>query len=199
MIIYAIKGGIWLGFYRRLDYWSIADGLDKIENGYHGTTYEKKSQYKEYYLDLITELANLAGEMYVELEHLVEQSIPYEILCNKNLYLDDGKKKWSSIIWFDAVTCILNDINMEVMLDNEGIFDYDDLAAEQNKRIRKLNQLTKRQQILLYEKVIGFVTRYMELQSSYETTMAVISELDYHHSFIVKKDGSLQAPGAAYL
>ena len=88
---------------------------------------------------------------------------------------------------------------MEVMLDNEGLFDYDDLAAEQNKRIRKLNQLTKRQQILLYEKVIGFVTRYMELQSSYETTTAVISELDYHHSFIVKKDGSLQAPGAAYL
>ena len=188
-----------MGFYRRLDYWSIVGGLDKIKNCYHDTIYEKKSQYKEYYLDMITELANLAGEMYIELEHLVEQSIPCEILCNKNPYFDDEKMKGFSIVWFDAETCILNDIDMEVMLDNEGIFDYDDLAAERNKRIRKLNQLTKRQQILLYEKVIGFVTRYMELQTSYEATLAVINELDYHHSFIVKKDGSLCTPGAAYL
>lgn len=188
-----------MGFYRRLDYWSIAGGLDKIENCYHDTIYEKKNQYKEYYLDMITELANLAGEMYIELEHLVEQSIPCEILCDKNPYFDEEKMKGFSIVWFDAETCILNDIDMEVMLDNEGIFDYDDLAAERNKRIRKLNQLTKRQQILLYEKVIGLVTRYMELQTSYDATLAVINGLDYHHSFIVKKDGSLCTPGAAYL
>lgn len=193
------KGGIQLGLYKSLDYWSILENLGKIENYYYDSLYGDESSYKEYYSDQIIELANVASELYQELEGLIAQTLPFDILYNKNIYLDDEKEKRFSIVWFDTVTCMLYDIDMEAMLNNECIYDYEDLEEEREKRIRKLDRLTKKQQMLLFTNVMGFITRFLELQAAFDTIVAIINELNFHQSFIVNKDGAADAPGAAYL
>ena len=56
-----------MALYKKLDLWSISDGLDKMmDYCYNGNV--KDSPYWDYYCDQINELCNMASDLYVELQ-----------------------------------------------------------------------------------------------------------------------------------
>ena len=58
-----------MALYKKLDIWSITDGLDKmIDYCYNGN--EKDSPYWDNYYDQINELCNMASDLYVELQDI---------------------------------------------------------------------------------------------------------------------------------
>ena len=58
-----------MALYKKLDLWSIFDGLDKMTDYcYNGN--EKESPYWDYYYDQINELCNMAADLYVELQDI---------------------------------------------------------------------------------------------------------------------------------
>lgn len=92
---------------------------------------------------------------------------------------------------------MLSDTDMTVLLENEGDYTTDDEKGRE-LRIKALGRLTKEQQMWLYTTVIGFISRFLELMAAYETITAVIRELEYHQSFVIKGDGAI-VPDSAYL
>ncbi len=188
-----------MGLYKKLDLWSVYDGLEEITDSYYDAQ-EKNSQYWDFYSDQINELGILAADMMEELRGLKER-IWYKLPCkNLEFYRDDGEESTpTGIAWFNTAACLLSDTDMIELLESEGKYvGWDEAEAEKQKRIKVLERLTKAQQMWLYTEVIGFITRYLELRAAYETITAVIRELEYHQSFIIKKDGVI-APDAAYL
>ena len=188
-----------MGLYKKLDLWSVYDGLEEITDSYYDAQ-EKDSQYWDFYSDQINELGILAADMMEELRGLKERiwyKLPYK---NLEFYRDDGEESTpTGIAWFNTAACLLSDTDMVELLESEGKYvGWDEAEAEKQKRIKVLERLTKAQQMWLYTEVIGFITRYLELRAAYETVTAVIRELEYHQSFIIKKDGVI-APDTAYL
>ena len=58
-----------MALFKRMDIWSVYDGLDEIMDYlYNGN--EKGSIYWDYYSEQLGELANIAGEMYEELQEI---------------------------------------------------------------------------------------------------------------------------------
>ena len=58
-----------MALYKKLDIWSISDGLDKImDYCYNGN--EKDSPYWDHYCDQINELCNMAADLYTELDEI---------------------------------------------------------------------------------------------------------------------------------
>ena len=58
-----------MALYKKLDIWSISDGLDKMmDYCYNGN--EKSSPYWDHYCDQINELCNAAADMYNELQDI---------------------------------------------------------------------------------------------------------------------------------
>ena len=56
-----------MALYKKLDLWSISDGLDKMmDYCYNGNV--KNSPYWDHYYDQINELCNAAADMYNELQ-----------------------------------------------------------------------------------------------------------------------------------
>lgn len=189
-----------MALFKRMDIWSIYDGLDEIMDYlYNGN--EKKSIYWDYYSEQLNELANIAGEMYEELQEIrgrlsYKYDLPYKRLefCEE----DQGLNGHTDISWWNTAACMLTDTDMVELLEGEGNYGYSDVAQEKAKRIRALERLTKKQQIALYTEVLGFITRYLELYAAFETIRAVINELEYHQSAIVK-DAKVTLPGEAFV
>lgn len=188
-----------MGLYKKLDLWSVYDGLEEIVNCYYDAQ-EKDSQYWDFYSDQINELGILAADMLNELVRLKERI--WRKLPDKNLEFcrDDGEESTPmGVSWFNTAACLLSDTDMVELLESEGKYtDYYEAAAEKQKRIKVLERLTKAQQMWLYTEVVGFIARYLELRAAYETITAVIREMEYHQSFIICKDGAV-APDEAYL
>ena len=58
-----------MALYKKLDLWSISDGLDKMmDYCYNGNV--KNSPYWDHYCDQINELCNAAADMYNELQDI---------------------------------------------------------------------------------------------------------------------------------
>ena len=184
-----------MALFKKLDMWSIMDGIDKImDYEYNGN--EKDSQYWDYYSEQITEMSCIAADMYNEMMGL-KQHISYKMPYKKIEFCDEDECEQTAIAWFNTAACMLSDVDMKVLLENENCYD-DDLIKEKEKRINALQRCTKEQQMFLYGEVLGFITRYLELVAAFETIISVINELDYHQSFIINKNGVV-APDSAYL
>lgn len=188
-----------MGLYKKLDFWSVDDGIQEIIDSYYDAR-EKESQYWDYYSDQINELGAVAADMWNELQeikHSIWYKLPYK---NLEFCRDDGEESTpTGIAWFNTAACLLSDTDMVELLESEGKYvDWDEAIVEKQKRIKTMERLTKAQQMWLYTEVIGFITRYLELRAAYETITAVIRELEYHQSFTISKDGVI-APDAAYL
>lgn len=186
-----------MGLYKKLDYWSIWDGIEEIIDSYYDAA-ERNTQYWDYYSDQINELGELAADMWQEMNSLKDKiwwKLPYK---NLEFCRDDGEESTpTGVAWFNTAACLLSDVDMTELLESEGIYRADE-EAEKAKRLKVLGRLTKEQQLWLYTEVIGFVTRYLELRAAHETITAVIRELEYHQSFTISKDGVI-VPDAAYL
>lgn len=187
-----------MGLYKKLDLWSVMDGLEEIQDYYYGGN-ENDSQYWDYYSEQINEMGNIAADMWNELEEL-KRKLWYELPMKKLEFYEEDDCTATETAWFNTATCMLSDTDMATLLENEGdycAFEGEEIEEKQ-KRIKALERLTKRQQMFLYTEVIGFITRYLELRAAFETITAVIRELEYHQSFVMTKDGVI-APDEAYL
>lgn len=185
-----------MGLFKKLDLWSVDDGLQKIIDYYFDGN-ERNSQYWDYYSDQINELGELAADMMCEMRDVrrkLEFQMPWK---EKNLFYEDDDCSFTEVAWWNTAACMLSDTDMVELLEGENIYD-SDIWKEKEKRIKALERLTKKQQMILYTEVIGFITRYLELTAAFETITALIRELEYHQSFVIGKDGVV-APDAAYL
>lgn len=189
-----------MALFKRMDIWSIYDGLDEIMDYlYNGN--EKGSIYWDYYSEQLNELANIAGEMYEELQEIRSRlSYKYNLPDKKLEFCEDdmGIGGHTDISWWNTAACMLSDTDMAELLEREGNYGYSDAEQEKAKRIRSLERLTKKQQMALFTEVLGFVTRYLELYAAFETIRAVINELEYHQSAVVK-NGNITFPDEAYV
>ena len=184
-----------MALYKKLDIWSITDGLDKmIDYCYNGN--EKGSPYWDHYYDQINELCNMASDLYVELED-IKSRLWYQFPVKKIAFCDEDDCSQTAAAWFNTAAAMLSDTDMTELLEHENLYHADEWAEKQ-KRISALNKLTKQQQMLLYTEVIGFITRYLELSAAFDTIEAVISELDYHQSALKGKEGVI-LPQSAYV
>ena len=184
-----------MGVYKKLDMWSMIDDLDRMtEYDLNGNI--KDSPYWDYYEEQIRELSILAADMWNELQE-IKSNLWYKLPDKKIEFCDEDSCTQTAIAWFNTAACMLSDTDMTTLLERENIYVADEFTEKQ-KRIRALNRLTKEQQMYLYTEVIGFITRYLELSAAFETITALIHELDYHQSFVIRDDGTT-APQAAYL
>lgn len=182
-----------MALYKKLDLWSITDGLDRMmDYCYNGN--EKGNPYWSYYYELINELSVAASDMYIELDTLkshLYREMPYK----KIAFSDEDDCDQTAITWFNTAAAMLYDTDMTELLGNENIFCADEWE-EKKKRIAALGRLTKRQQTVLCTEVTAFITRYLELSAAFDTIEAVINELDYHQSAIARKDAAAFPPAA---
>ena len=163
-----------MALYKKLDLWSISDGLDKMmDYCYNGN--EKDSPYWDHYCDQINELCNMASDLYIELQD-VKNRLWYQMPAKKIAFCDEDDCSQTATAWFNTAAAMLSDTDMTELLD----------------------RLTKQQQMLLYTEVTGFITRYLELSAAFDTIEAVISELDYHQSAIKGNEG-ITLPQSAYV
>lgn len=184
-----------MALYKKLDLWSIADGLDKMMDYYYNGN-EKDSRYWDYYADQINELCNVAAEMYIELRD-VKNKLWYQMPAKKIAFCQEDDCSQTATAWFNTAAAMLFDTDMVELLENENIYCAD-VLVEKQKRVSALSRLTKQQQMFLYTEVTGFITRYLELSAAFDTIEAVISELDYHQSVVVTR-GNVTLPLAAYV
>ena len=139
----------------------------------------------------------MASDLWNELNRLKEKlgyELPYK---NVEFYAEDECQQ-NGIAWFNTAATMLSDTDMTVLLENEEIYCSDE-AKEKQKRINAFEKLTKKQQVFLFTEVIGFITRYLELQAAFDAITNTVNELDYHQSFIKSNKGELQLSEAAYL
>lgn len=184
-----------MGLYKKLDLWSIIDGLDKMTDyDYNGN--EKDSPYWDYYSDQIRELSILAADMWNEIEE-IKQKIWYRLPDRKIEFCDEDSCTQTAVAWFNTAASMLSDTDMQALLESENNYN-PDIFEEKQKRINTLKRLTKEQRLFLYTEVIGFITRYLELTAAFDTITAVITELDYHQSAVLNKK-EVTLPQAAYL
>lgn len=188
------KGRI-MGLYKKYDFWSVSEGLDSVmDYDYNGN--EKDSQYYDFYREQITEMCVLAADMWNELQS-IKSRLWYDLPDKKIEFCEKDECSQTVISWWNTAACMLSDVDMKTLLENENIYCADE-EQEKEKRIKALDRLTKKQQMMLYTTVIGFITRYLELMAAFETITAVIRELDYHQSAINGKNGA-SLPDSAYV
>ena len=184
-----------MALYKKLDLWSISDGLDKMmDYCYNGN--EKNSPYWNHYCDQINELCNVAAELYNDLQD-IKSRLWYQMPAKKIAFCGEDDCSQTATAWFNTAAAMLYDTDMTKLLEHENIYCADEWAEKQ-KRISALNRLTKQQQMFLYTEVTGFITRYLELSAAFDTIEAVITELDYHQSAMKGKDG-VTLPQSAYV
>ena len=100
--------------------------------------------------------------------------------------------------WFDMAVSLLNETDMSVLLENEGVFDPDDIDRERQKRRKAVLALTKEQQFSLFTQVFHFLMRFIQLSLAFETVKGSIDELERLNS-LRETNGRLQLPSSAYL
>lgn len=194
-----------MGLYKKLDLWSVSNEIDKIadtyfnRNSFYGGK-ENDSQYWDYYSEQINEMGILASDLQIELDRLTNK-IGYELPYKNIDFCGEDDCTKTGIAWFNTAACMLSDTDMTELLENENIYGLDDneILREKQKRFNALNKLNKKQLIFLYTEVIGFITRYLELQNAFETITAVIRELEHHQSFTINTNGKVESCKEAYL
>lgn len=176
-----------------LDYWSIVERIGEIE---WPPSEIGSSDYYTEYADLFNEMGGLASGLYTELEKLVSD-LEYSNLPRRRLRREEQEYP-SGGAWFDAVVGILRETDMRILLENEGVYDPDDIEKERERRHKAIMALPKEKMYFLFTEVLNFVMRFMELSLAYETICGSIDELDRLNSFR-EHNGVPQLPQSAYV
>ena len=137
----------------RLDYWSVLDRLSEIESyPWDGV----KNEYYDDYADLFNEMAGLSAEFYNEFERLI-RDLEYTWSLPKRKLENTGMENARGAAWFDMAVSLLNETDMSVLLENEGVYDPDDIDRERQKRRKAVLALTKEQQFSLFTQVFHVI------------------------------------------
>lgn len=178
-----LTGGTRMALYKKLDLWSVYDGLEKMmDYCYNGN--EKNSPYWNYYFEQVNELSIIASELYEELDEVTARL--WRNLPDKKISFSDADAcGQTATAWFNTAAAMLHDTDMTELLENENIY-HADFLEEKKKRISAFGRLTKHQQLLLHSEVTGFLMRYLELSAAFDTIEAVITELEHHQAAIAR-------------
>ena len=157
---------------QKLDYRSIKNRLSEIGDFYY---YCGKSDYMDY-ADLLAELANLASFLDNDLERLVQDfdysdRLPYKIRVHCDV------KGYRGATWFDAAAALLDETDMNVMLEMEGLYDSESVEEEKDRRRRRVMALTKESQFYLLTEVLNFLLRFIKLNSAFQMVCGMMDEL----------------------
>lgn len=130
-----------MGILKKLDWWSIMDGLDElIEYAYKGN--EKNSIYWDFYCDQINELSILAADMYNEMES-IRGTLSFLQLPEKNIeFCEEDECTQTIIAWWNSAACMFSDIDMNTLLENENRYGLNE-EIEKEKRIDVENKHCK--------------------------------------------------------
>lgn len=172
------------------------DGLDElIDYDYRGN--EKGSLYWDYYYEQILELSMLAADMYNEMDSIKGAMWRLQLPEKQIEFCEEDSCTQTCIAWWNTAACMLSDIDMSVLLENENLYGMEE-NEEKAKRVRAMARLTKKQYMELQTLVLGFIMRYLELVNAFEVITSCIRELDYHQSPVQGKTG-VELADAAYL
>lgn len=184
-----------MGLYKPLDWWSITEMVDEIMEGM-GNKCFRNSEYAGYYGELLTELANAAGDLYCDIQKVKDKifysGIPYRTRKNP----EEDKKTENAAFWFNTVAMILTETNLSRLLYRE--YNFEDEEREREKRINALERLAKKDFVWLMREVGNLIFRYSDLCNAWQTIRGTIDELDSRQAFI-KDENGLREPKAAYL
>lgn len=188
-----------MSLFKKYDWWSIDDELQRISD-YYCDGNEKDSQYWDFYSEQINEMGAIAADMFNEMQEIRSRlSYKYDLPYKKlDFYEEDDAGSHTAISWWNTAACMLSDVDMVTLIDNENPMFCGDYDTEKEKRIKSLERLTKKQQMQLYTEVVGFLLRVNELVAAFEVITSTIRELEYHQSFLATKDG-IKEPTAAWL
>lgn len=163
-----------MGLFKKFDYWSILEGLTNIRDYEHDS--KEKSVFWTYYEEEIRELSDLALDLMQEMEE-IQFKIMHTFPKGFNNFYGEDRSILPSIAWWNTAACMLSDIDMEKISDSEKLFNTD-YTSEKKKRIQAIEQLTMKQQVFLWSKVSGFISRYLDLMAAFETITGIIQELE---------------------
>ncbi len=103
-----------MALYKKLDIWSISDGLDKMmDYCYNGN--EKSSPYWDHYCDQINELCNAAADMYNELQD-IKNKLWYQMPAKKIAFCGEDDCSQTATAWFNTAAAMLYDTDMTELL-----------------------------------------------------------------------------------
>jgi len=193
-----VKGGYNLNVQNMLkmplDYWAIIERLGEIEE--YPLRISKNDYYVDY-ADLFHELSNLSAVLYTDLMSLVYRlnfswSLPRRKLAQTNMESAHGAA------WFNTAAALLEETDMAVLLDNEGVYDTEKMENEQQKRKRAFMALTKEMQYMLFTEVFNFLMCFIKLSLAFEAICGSIDEMERLNSLCGRNDVPT-IPQAVYL
>lgn len=184
-----------MGLYRELDWWSITDKLEQIIDGRYNDCF-RNSEYAGNYDELLTEMANAAGDFWNEFERIKGDIYNHDIPWKTRKYPEADEETENAAFWFNSVALMLTETDAAMLFFREDNFG--DYEKERQKRLNMLERVTKKDFIWLVRTVSSFIIRFLELDGAWEAVKGTIDELDSRQAFIKDKDG-LKEPRAAYL
>lgn len=184
-----------MSLYRPLDWWSITDMVDEIMDGI-GNKCFRNSEYAGYYEELLTEMANAAGDLYCDIMEIKSKINYRDIPYKTRKYAEEDDETENAAFWFNAVALTLTETDVSTLFYREDNFeDYD---KEKQKRLNMLERLSKKDFVWLMQVVCNLIFHYLDLCGAWQAIKGTIDELDSRQAFIKDKDG-LREPKAAYL
>lgn len=184
-----------MGLYKHLDWWAITDMIDEIIEG-SGHKDFRNSEYVGYYDELLTEMANAAGDLWCDIDRIKNEIYYHEIPWKMRKYAEEDEETENAAYWFNTVALTLTETDVSELFYREGNFE--DEEKEKQKRLNMLERLSKKDFLWLVTTVCNLIFRYLELCGAWQAIKGTIDELDSRQAFIKDKDG-LHEPQAAYL
>lgn len=184
-----------MGLYKPLDWWSITDMVDEIMEGQWNKCFHN-SEYAGYYDELLTEMANAAGDLYSDILEVKDQiwhrNIPYKTRKYAEADFETENAAW----WFNAVALTLTETDVSRLFYREDNFE--NYEKEKQKRLNMLERLAKKDFMWIIQTVCNLIFRYLDLCGAWQAIKGTIDELDSRQAFIKDKEG-LREPKSAYL
>lgn len=184
-----------MGLYKPLDWWSITEMLDEIMEG-QGNQCFRKSEYVGHYDELLTEMANTAGDLYGDIMEIKDQISYRDIPCKTRKYADEDRETENAAFWFNAVALTLTETDVSRLFCRvDSVEDYE---KEKQKRLKMFERLTKKDFMWIIQTVSNLIFRYLDLCGAWQAIKGTIDELDSRQA-LIKDKGGMQEPKAAYL
>lgn len=184
-----------MGLYKSLDWRSITEMVDEIMEG-QGNECFRNSEYVGYYDELLTEMANAAGDLYCDIMEVKDQICYRDIPYKTRKYAEEDVEMENAAWWFNTVALTLTETDVSRLFYREDNFE--DYEKEKQKRLKMLERLTKKDFMWIIQTVCNLIFRYLDLCGAWQAIKGTIDELDSRQAFIKNKEG-LREPKSAYL
>ena len=185
-----------MALYKELDWWTITDEMQEIMEG-RGNSCFRNSEYAGYYEELLTEMANAASDLYMDIMETQNQIGYRDIPWRTRKYTEEDQETENAAWWFNTVVLTLTETDAAALFYREDNFE--DVEKAKQKRLNALERLNKKDLVWIVSTVANLVFRYLELYGAWQAVKGTIDELDSRQAFVKDKDGGLKEPKAAYL